>query len=144
METGHGKDPCDPIGSVAKQKADGAVKNVKYVIQDAIDFFDSAKQDTSSIAFSYVSIEDYEISEKFLKAACENMREVKGTMKAHAVFSRKANSIWVSDTSCFCKNCFSLKFQIKYGFLFLISFVLFQSQLLLKGLLKFAQNYLMF
>ena len=36
---------------------------------------------------------------------------MKGTMKVHAVFSLKANSIWVRDTSCFCKNCFSLKFQ---------------------------------
>ena len=111
MEAGHGKGPCDPIGDVAKQKADRAVKNGKYVIQDAIDFFDWAKQDTSAIAFSYVSIEDYEISEKFLKAACQDLQAVKGTMKVHAIFSGKANSIWVCDTSCFCKNCFSLKFQ---------------------------------
>ena len=42
-------------------------------MQDTADFFEWAKQDTSAIAFSYVSIEDYEISEKFLKAACENV-----------------------------------------------------------------------
>ena len=34
------------------------------------------------------------------------------------------------------------KKKIKYGFLFLISFVLFQRLQLLKGLLKFAQKYL--
>ena len=73
MEAGHGKGPCDPIGGVAKRKADQAVKNGKYVMQDATDFFEQAKQDTSAIVFSYVSIEDYEISEKFLKTACENL-----------------------------------------------------------------------
>ena len=66
-------------------------------------FFEWAKQDTSTIAFSYVPIEDYEISEKFLKAACENLQAVKGTIKVHAVLSLKANSIWVRDTSCFAK-----------------------------------------
>ena len=107
MEAGHGKGSCDPIGDVAKQKADRVVKNGKYVIQDAMDLFDWSKEDTSAIAFSYVSIEDCGISVKFLKGACENLQ----AMKVHAVFSRKVNSIWVRDTSCFCKNCFSLKFQ---------------------------------
>ena len=32
-------------------------------------------------------------------------------MKVHAVFFLKVNSIWVRDTSYFCKNCFILKFQ---------------------------------
>ena len=81
MDAGHGKGPCDPIGGVVKRKADQAVKNGKYVIQDAIDFAEWEEQDTSAIAFSYVSIEDCEISEEFLKAACENLQEVKGTMK---------------------------------------------------------------
>ena len=111
MEAGHGKGPCDPSGGVAKRKADQAVKNGKFVIQDAIDFFEWAKQDTSAIVFSYLSTEDYNISEKFLKAACENVQTVKGTMKVHGVFSLKANSIWIRDTSCFCKNCFNRKFQ---------------------------------
>ena len=69
MEARHGKALCEPIRGVAKQKTDQAVKNGKYVIQDATDFLEWAKQDTSAIAFSYVSIEDYEISEKFIKAA---------------------------------------------------------------------------
>ena len=55
--------------------------------------------------------EDYEIYEEFLKPVCENLQAVKGTINAYAVFSLKANSIWVGDTSCFCKNCFSLNFQ---------------------------------
>ena len=32
-------------------------------------------------------------------------------MKVHAAFSLKANSNWVRGTSCFWKNCFSLKSQ---------------------------------
>ena len=80
-------------------------------MQDAIDFFEWAKQDTSTIAFSYVSIEDYEISETFLKATCEILQAVKATMKVHAVFSLKANSIWIHDTSCFRKKFFGQKFQ---------------------------------
>ena len=38
MEAGQGKGPCDPVECVDKRKADQAVKNGKYVIQDAIDF----------------------------------------------------------------------------------------------------------
>ena len=62
---GHGKGPCDHIGGVNKGKADQAVKKWKYVIQNTVDFFEQTKQDTSVIAFFYVSIEDYEIFESF-------------------------------------------------------------------------------
>ena len=86
IQSGHGKGPCDPIGGVAKRKADQAVKKGSFIIQDAIDFFEWAKQDSSSIKFSYLSIEDYEISKKFLKANCENLQTVKGTMKVHGYF----------------------------------------------------------
>ena len=83
--------------------------NISYNTQ--LIFFEWAKQDTSAIELFFVSIEDCEISERFLKATCENLQAVKGAMKVHAVFTLKANSIWVRDTSCFCKYCFSLKFQ---------------------------------
>ena len=65
IDAGHGKGPCDPIRGVVKRKADQAVKNGKYVIQDAIDFVEWEEQDTSAIAFSYVSIEDYESLKSF-------------------------------------------------------------------------------
>ena len=48
MEAGHRKGRMTPIGGMAKRNADQAVKNEKYVIQDAIDFFEWAKQDTSA------------------------------------------------------------------------------------------------
>ena len=51
MDAGHEKGLCGPIEGVAKRKADQAVKYGKYVIQDAIDSFEWAKQDTSAIAF---------------------------------------------------------------------------------------------
>ena len=37
---GHGKEPCNPIGGTAKRKADQAVKNGRFVIQDAVDFYE--------------------------------------------------------------------------------------------------------
>ena len=40
IEAGHGKGPCDPIGGTAKHKADQPVKNGRFVIQDAVDFYD--------------------------------------------------------------------------------------------------------
>ena len=40
MEAGHGKGPCDPIDGTAKHKANQAVKNGRFVIQDAAEFYD--------------------------------------------------------------------------------------------------------
>ena len=99
MDAGHGKGPCDPIGGVVKRKADQAVKNGKYVIQDAIDSAEWEEQDTSAIAFSYVSIEDCEISEEFLKAACENLQEVKGTMKLARISANNIDQVQRKDAS---------------------------------------------
>ena len=104
-ESCHGKGPCDPIGGVAERKADQAIKNGRFIIQDAVDIFEWAKQDSSSIKFSYLSIKEYEISEKFLKANCKKLQTVKGTMKVHGVFSLKPNTIEIRDTLCFCSKC---------------------------------------
>ena len=49
MEAGHGEGPYDPIGGTAKRKADQAVKNGRFVIQDAADFYEWSKQESSSI-----------------------------------------------------------------------------------------------
>ena len=111
MEVGHGKGPCDPIGGTAKRKADQAVKNGKFLIQDAVDFYEWSKQETSSIKFIYLSTEEYQNSQSFLKAECKNLDAVKGTFLLHAVFSLKPNWIWVRDTSCFCRNCFDQNFR---------------------------------
>ena len=56
MEAGHRKGRMTPIGGMAKRNADQAVKNEKYVIQDAIDFFEWAKQDTSASVSTSASV----------------------------------------------------------------------------------------
>ena len=111
MEAGHGKGPCDPIGGTAKRKADQAVKNGRFVIQDAVDFYEWSKQESSAIKYVYLSTEEYEMSANFLKALRKNLDSVNGTMKLHAVFSLKPNWIWIRDTSCFCPNCFDHNFR---------------------------------
>ena len=104
MEAGHGKGPCDPTDETAKRKADQAVKNGRFVIQDAADFYEWSKQKSITIKNVYLSTEEYEMSANFLKALCKNLDSVNGTMKLHAVFSLKPNWIWIRDTSCFCSN----------------------------------------
>ena len=39
LEAGHGKGSCDGLGGTTKRIADNAIKQRKYVIQDAFDFF---------------------------------------------------------------------------------------------------------
>ena len=112
MEAGHGKGPCDPIGGATKRKTAQAVKNGRFVIQDAVDFFEWSKQESSAIKYVYPSTEEYEISANFLNEVCKNLDSVNGTMKLHAVFSLKPNWIWICDTSCFCSNCFDHKASV--------------------------------
>ena len=56
----------NPIGGIAKCKADQAVKNGKFAIQDTLDFYEWAKRYCTTITYSHISAEDYENSEKFL------------------------------------------------------------------------------
>ena len=95
MECDHEKAPCDPVGRTAKCKANQAVKNGRFVIQDAVDFYEWSKQESSAIKYVYLSTEEYEMSANFLKALCKNLDSVNGTMKLHAVFSLKPNWIWI-------------------------------------------------
>ena len=111
MEAGHGKVPYDPVGGTAKRTLHPAVKNGRFVIQDAVDFYEWSKQESSAIKYVYLSTEEHEISANFLKALFKNLDSVNGTMKLHAVFSLKPNWIWIRDTSCFCPNCFDHNFR---------------------------------
>ena len=103
MEAGHGKGPCDPIGGTARCKADQAVKNGRFVIQDTVHFYEWLKQESSATKYVFLSTEEYGMSANFLKALCKNLDSVSGTMKLHAVFSLKPNWIWIRDTFCFCQ-----------------------------------------
>ena len=112
MEIGHGRGLWNPIGGTAKRKAGQAIKNGWFVIQDALDFYEWAKSGSTTITYSYISVEDYENSEKFSQAVCENIRIVLGTMMLHAVHSIKPNRVWLCNLACFkCNKCFSTSFQ---------------------------------
>ena len=67
MEGDHEKVPCDPVGRTAKRKADQAVKNGRFVIQDAVDFYEWSKQESSAVKYVYLTTEEYEMSANFLK-----------------------------------------------------------------------------
>ena len=43
--------------------------------------------DSATITYSYMSVEVYENSEKFIQAVCNNTRKVPGTIMLHAVQS---------------------------------------------------------
>ena len=76
-----------------------------------LNFFEWAKHDSTAITYLYISVQDYERSETFLKAVCNNIKPMPGTMKVHTVHATKPNSVWVCDTSCFCRRCFNISFQ---------------------------------
>ena len=57
----------NPIGGSAKHKSDQAVKNGKFVIQGALDFYKWAKRYCTKITYSHILVEDYENSGKFLR-----------------------------------------------------------------------------
>ena len=100
MESGHGKGPCDPIGDTAKRKADQAVENEKFIIQDVLDFYEWVKSEYNTITYSYIYVEDYENSEKFSQAVCDNTRRVSGTMMLDAVHSITPTTVWIRNTAC--------------------------------------------
>ena len=113
MEAGQGKGTCNQIGGTAKRKADLAVKTEKAIIQYAQDFYQRAKatEGTSSIKFTFLSSEKYENAASFLSQACNDIKTLVGTMKAHVVFPHEINSNWVREMSCFCNGCFTTSFH---------------------------------
>ena len=79
FEASHDKDQCDGIGGTAKHMADDAVKQRKFFIQDADDFYSWAKQTQTTISYDFVSVEE-------VQACPDSLRElpvtiVEGTMK---------------------------------------------------------------
>ena len=108
MEARHGKGPCDPIGGVAKRNADIAVKQQEEVIQDANNFFAWAKNVDFIIEYCFISTAVYEENKRFLDEASNKVKPVEGTIKIHCVVkSLKENMLWVRETSCYNKCCFS-------------------------------------
>ena len=111
MESGHGKGPCDSIGGTAKRKADQGIKIRKICKSRRFRFYEWSKSNSTTITCSYIPVEDYENSEKFLQAICDNIRRVPDTMILRAIHSIKSNTVWIRNTACFCNNCFNTSFQ---------------------------------
>ena len=108
MEARNGKGPCDPIGGVAKRNADIAVKQQEEVIQDANSFFAWAKNVDFIIEYCFISTAAYEENKRFLDKASNKVKPVEGTIKIHCVVkSLNENMLWVRETSCYNKCCFS-------------------------------------
>ena len=78
FEAGHGKGPCDGIGSTTEHLADDVVKQRKFLLQDADDFYSWAKETQTAISYAFVFVE--------VQACPDLLRElsvtiVEGTMK---------------------------------------------------------------
>ncbi|XP_046544601.1 uncharacterized protein LOC124254795 [Haliotis rubra] len=104
IECGHGKGPCDGLGGTAKRMADSAVKQGKFNIQSAHDFYVWATGQPSSVVYIFSSKEDCDSNQKRLEQW--GVKPVKGTMTIHAVYEAEG-CLMVKETSCFCDGCFA-------------------------------------
>ena len=100
FEAGYGKDPCDGPGGTTKRMADNAIKQRKYVIQNAFDLFSWAEstQVSSKILYEFISSEDVALCAEELKSITP--RPIHGTMK------RSVDGISYRNRSCYCVNYF--------------------------------------
>ena len=105
LEAGHGKGSCDGLGGTTKRMADNAIKQRKYVIQDAFDFFSwtASTQVSRKILYEFISSEDVALCAEELKSM--NPHPIHGTMKTHVVVG-SVDGINYRNTFCYCVNCF--------------------------------------
>ena len=108
FECGHGKGPCDGVGGTTKRNADNAVKQGKAEIQDATDFYAWACSETSSqIIYTYITNEEYTERKTYVDERNKQVKQIKGTMKLHAVASSELRrQIITRTTTCVCPQCF--------------------------------------
>ena len=78
LKAGHGKGPCDGIGSTAEHLADDVVKQRKFLIQDADDFYSWAKQTQTAISYDFVFVEKQACPDLLIELS---VTIVEGTMK---------------------------------------------------------------
>ena len=97
--------PCDRLGGVTKRMADNAIKQRRYVIQDAFDFFSWAEstQLSSKILYKFISSKDVALCAEELKLM--NPSPIHGSMKLHVVVV-SVDGINYRNTFCYCVNCF--------------------------------------
>lgn len=107
FEAGHGKSACDGVGGTAKRNADMAVKLSKAVIQDANDFFAWAVSNQSEIEYQMITPDEYQQSNEEIERRKQEIKPVKGTMSVHAVTTGQNGILYLRNTTCTCRNCFS-------------------------------------
>lgn len=84
LEAGHGKGPCDGLGSTTKRMADNDVKKHKYVIQDAFHFYSwtLAEASIQQIPLRIYFLRRYSpLYRRNIKSM--SPRQIDGTMKLH-------------------------------------------------------------
>ena len=83
--------------------ADDTVKQRKFIIQDAYDFYTWAKQTQIVNSCDFVSVEKVQAYADFLRDI--SVTTIDGTMKLHAVVGN-GKGITVRCQSCYCELCF--------------------------------------
>ena len=56
------------------------------------------------------------IKDRSLSYQKHAMESVEGSMKLHAVFPSTSNKLLVTNTSCFCKNCFGTSYKLETAY----------------------------
>ena len=105
FETGHGKGPCDGVGGTAKRAADMGIKQEKFVVQDANDFYLNVGSHHQSASYIFVSSSKAEEARGELAEINKNLVALKGTMKVHHVSAIERGKVRTSTTSCYCNIC---------------------------------------
>ncbi len=106
FESGHGKGPCDGIGGTTKRNADNAIKQGKFIIQDADDFFKWASETDSQIEYEKIEQTEFIQSQEKVEKENMNIKPIKGTMKIHSVVAASPGIVRTRETTCVCDNCF--------------------------------------
>lgn len=105
-EAGHRKGPCDGVEGFSMRLPDLAVKRQTAVIQSAENYFNWGKSLTNSLT-KYVFVPIEECDKAYNELLAINVKPIKGTLEVHSVFPAGNNEVFVKQTSCFCKECFS-------------------------------------
>lgn len=106
LEAGHGKGPCDGLGASVKRSADMAIRQSKGQYKALKNFFYWAKNSSnnSTVSYFYISQEDYDTCDRDVKALCDTIVAVPGTMKAHPAVPVGTTHVAIRDMCCIVLN----------------------------------------
>ena len=107
MECGHGKGSCDGVGGTVKRLADQASLHGSEIV-DADSLYLWATTINSSIHFSFVTVDEFELAEEDIRKLRDlKMKTALGiSSRLHSIRRAKGlqNVCW-RDTSCCCDEC---------------------------------------